>query len=76
MLRGISDQELKELIRALARGADLELSDERIDVVLPQFKTQMEWWERLKSFRLPLEAEPSIVFQLRRRAPRKKKRSR
>lgn len=76
MLRGVSDQELKDLIRALARGADLELSDERIEVMLPQFKTQMEWWETLKSFRLPMEAEPSIVFQLPHRAPRKKKRSR
>lgn len=72
MLRGISDQELKEIIRTLARAADLDLSDERIEAVLPQFKSQMEWIETLKSFRLPLEAEPAIVFQPKRRAPKKK----
>lgn len=72
MLRDISDQELKEIIRTLARAADLDLSDERIEKVLPQFKTQMEWIETLKSFRLSLEAEPAVVFQIERRAPKKK----
>lgn len=70
MLRDMSDQELKEIIRALARGADILLADERIAVMLPQFKQQLEWLATLQSFRLPLEAEPSIVFQHRRRAPR------
>lgn len=76
MLRGLSDQELKEVIRVLARGADLDLSEERIEVMLPQFKQQLEWLDRLKSFRLPIEAEPSIVFRLRPRGSRKKKRPR
>ncbi|MBI2361217.1 MAG: hypothetical protein HYV04_20315 [Deltaproteobacteria bacterium] len=75
MLRDISDQELKEIIRTLARGVDLDLSEERIEVMLPQFKQQLSWLETLKSFRLPLEAEPSIIFQLRPHLPRKKKRS-
>jgi hypothetical protein len=76
MLKDMSDQELKALIRELARGADLELTDERIDIVLPQFKQQLAWLETLQSFRLPLEAEPSMVFRHRRRASKKKSRPR
>lgn len=76
MPKDLPDQELKALIRELARGADLALTDERVDIVLPQFKQQLAWLETLQSFRLPLEAEPSIVFRHRRRAPKRKGRSR
>ncbi|MFQ5852915.1 MAG: hypothetical protein ACE5JU_20335 [Candidatus Binatia bacterium] len=67
MLKDSSDEELKEIIRNLAKAADLNLSEERIEIVLPQFKTQLGWIDSLKAFKLSVEAEPSHVFKLKKR---------
>lgn len=72
-LQNMQDHELKALIRELARGADLAVTDERSEIMLPQFKQHLEWLETLQSFRLPLEAQPSMIFQHRPQAPKKKK---
>jgi hypothetical protein len=64
MLKDASDQEIKDTIRTLAKAVGLSLSEERIEVVLPQFKANLEYIATVDAFELPLEAEPSTIFQL------------
>lgn len=67
MLKDLSDEEAKELIRNLARLAGFDLSEDRISVILPQFKIQLRWIDTLDAFKLELETEPAPIFQLRKR---------
>lgn len=65
MRKETSDKELKEIIRNLAKVADVNLNEERIQLVLPAFKAQLEWVDTLNAFELPTEGEPSSIFQLK-----------
>lgn len=65
MTKGVSDEELKAAIHHLCKVADLGLDEERIQLVVPAFRAQLEWMDTLNTFELPLEAEPTPIFQLR-----------
>jgi hypothetical protein len=59
----LSDSELKELIKQLARAVGLDLTDERVERDLVAFKTHLAAIERIRSVDLPLEAEPFVKLQ-------------
>lgn len=69
MLRNAPDHELKELMRQLAKVAGLNLTEDRIENDLPQFRVQLGWIETLDSFHVALESEPSPATRLE---PRRK----
>ena len=73
MLRNASDNELRDLMRHLAKVAGLNLPEERIAADLPQFRVQSGWIETLNAFHLPLESEPSPTIRLEPRRPSGKK---
>ena len=59
----LSDSELKELIKQLARAVGLDLTDERVERDLVAFKTHLAAIERIRSIALPIEAEPFVKLQ-------------
>ena len=59
----MSDAELKELIKQLARSAGLELTDDRVERDLVAFKSNLAAIERIRSVALPIEAEPFITLK-------------
>lgn len=65
MLRNAPDDEIKDLMRQLSKVAGLNLTEERIENDLPQFRVQLGWIETLNSFHLPLESQPSPATHLR-----------
>lgn len=65
MRKEMADEEIKEIIRDLCKVADLGLDEERIQLVVPAFRAQLEWVDTLNTFELALEAEPTPIFQLR-----------
>ncbi len=67
MYKKMSEEELKEIIRRLGKIADLSISEERIQILLPAFRAQLEWISTLNAFELPVEAEPSPIFRLKKR---------
>lgn len=67
MYKEMSEEELKEIIRGLGKIADLSISEERIQILFPAFRAQLEWISTLNAFKLPMEAEPSSIFQLKKR---------
>jgi len=73
MLRNAPDNELKSLMRHLAKVAGLNLTEARIENDLPQFRVQMGWIETLNAFHLPLESQPSPATRLEPRRQKAKK---
>lgn len=73
MLKNAPDDELKSLMRHLAKTAGLNLSEERIHSGLPQFRVQLGWIQTLNAFHLPLESEPGPVMRLEASPPGVKK---
>ena len=59
----LSDSELKELIKQLARAVGLDLTDERAERDLVAFKTHLAAIERIRSVDLPIEAEPFVTLK-------------
>ena len=59
----LTDGELKQLMKQLARVQGLDLSDARVDSDLPAFKGHLAANDRIRAVPLPLEAEP--FFRLR-----------
>ena len=54
----LSDAEIKELMKLLARAADLNLTDERVERDLPAYKGHLAAIERIRTVTLPVEMEP------------------
>jgi hypothetical protein len=59
----LSDAELKQLMKQLARAAGLELSDDRVDRDLVAYKGHLAAMERIRSVPLAIEAEPFISLK-------------
>jgi hypothetical protein len=59
----LSDGELKDLIKQLARTVGLELTDDRVERDLVAFKTHLAAIERIRSVALPIEAEPFVTLK-------------
>jgi hypothetical protein len=61
----LTDAELKQLMKQLARAQGLDLSDERVDRDLVAYKGHLTASDRIRAVALPLEAEP--FFRLKSR---------
>jgi hypothetical protein len=57
----LTDAQLKELMKQLSRVAGVELTDERIERDLVAYKGHLAAIERIRSVKLPIEAEPFAV---------------
>ena len=59
----LTDAELKQLMKQLARVEGLDLSDERVDLDLVAFKGHLAAHERIRAVPLPIEAEPFVKLK-------------
>ena len=59
----LTDAELKQLMKQLARVGGLNLSDERIDQDLVAFKGQIAANDKIRAVPLPVEAEPFVKLK-------------
>ena len=60
----MTDEQLKEAIRTKARMTGLNLSEERIDMILPAFKGDLAAIDSCRGFELAVEDEPSMIYRL------------
>ena len=65
MAVSMTDAELKEAMKHIAKVAGLNLSDERIERDLAAFKGHLAAIEKIRSIDLPIEAEPVHTFRLK-----------
>ena len=54
----LTDAELKQLMKQLARIQGLDLTDDRVDRDLVAYKAHLAAHEKIRAVPLPLEAEP------------------
>jgi hypothetical protein len=55
----------KEVLKALASANDVNIPEERLDVVLKQYQDYLKILEKLDSLPLAQESEPEIIYTLR-----------
>ena len=65
MHNDMTDDELKQLMRAASKIAGLQLSEERINIGLQAFKAQLDAIDAVYSVELALEDEPVTAFRLK-----------
>jgi hypothetical protein len=61
----MTDQQIKDLMRAIAVANGRPLSDERIDADLPAYKGFLLALERMEAYTFAQEDEPAFHFSLR-----------
>ena len=66
MPSNLTDAELKQAMKVLARMAGLNLSDERIDLDLAAYKGHLAAIDAIRTVDLPVEAEPATMVVLKR----------
>lgn len=64
----MTDGELKQVMKQLAKVAGLDLSDERVERDLVAYKGHLAAIEKIRTVDLPIEAEPAQQFVLKRQA--------
>jgi hypothetical protein len=64
MHKGMSDDELKEAMKVMAKFSGVNLSPDRIDADLPAFKNFMSDYDALRNVKLAVEDESAIVLRL------------
>ena len=57
----------KETVKALAAANGVDIPDERIDAVFKQYQDYLKILARLDSLPLAREAEPEIIYSLRKK---------
>ena len=60
----MTDQEIKDMMRAIAKANGRPLSEERIDADLPAYKNFLLALERLDAYTFAVEDEPAFHFSL------------
>ena len=60
----MTDQEIKELMRAIATANGRPLSEERIEADLPAYKGFLLALERMERYNFAVEDEPAFHFSL------------
>ena len=65
MHKGMSDDELKEAMKVMAKFSGINLSQERIDLDLPAFKNFMSDYDAIRGVTLAVEDEPMMVLRLK-----------
>jgi hypothetical protein len=58
-----NDAELKQVMKLLSRIGGLDLSDERVDRDLVAYKGHLAADEKVRTVRLPIEAEPFVKLK-------------
>ncbi|MGH7775259.1 MAG: hypothetical protein ACREQA_23780 [Candidatus Binatia bacterium] len=71
MHKAMTDQELKETMKTIAKVAGLNLTDERIDRALPAFKNFLSDFDAIKNVELAVEDESSMIFRLKKQPAKK-----
>ena len=61
---GNADEEIKDLMRAIAKANGRPLSEERIETDLPAYKGFLQAIRRLDAYKFALEDEPAFHFSL------------
>jgi hypothetical protein len=59
----LTDSELKQLMKQLARVQGLDLTDERVERDLVAYTAHLAANEKIRAVRLPLEAEPFVTLK-------------
>jgi hypothetical protein len=59
----LTDAELKQLMKQLARVHGLDLTDERVESDLVAYKGHLAANEKIRAVPLPLEAEPIVKLK-------------
>jgi hypothetical protein len=59
----LTDAELTQLMKQLARVQGLDLTDERVDADLVAYKGHLAANEKIRAVPLPLEAEPFVKLK-------------
>ncbi len=70
MHKGMSDDEIKEAIKIMAKFSGVNLSQERIDRDLPAFKNFMSDFDAVRSVKLAVEDEPAMILRLKKGQPK------
>ena len=65
----MTDQEIKEIMRAIAKANGRPLSEERIEADFPAYKNFLLAIERIDRHVFAVEDEPAFAFSLRTLAP-------
>ena len=60
----MSDQEIKDVMKAIARANGRPLSDDRIEADLPAYKGYLAAIEKLTAYNFAVEDEPAFHFSL------------
>jgi hypothetical protein len=66
----MSDQEIKEIMKAIARANGRPLTDERVEADLPAYKGHLAAIDRLNAYQFKVEDEPAFHFELKPQAGR------
>jgi hypothetical protein len=61
----MTDQQIKDLMRAIAIANGRPLTEERIDADLPAYKGFLLALERMEAYTFAVEDEPAFHFSLR-----------
>ena len=69
----MSNDEIKELMRAIAKANGRPLTEERVEADLPAYKNFLLAMERVDSYNFALEDEPAFHFSLHPAAPKRAK---
>lgn len=72
-LNEMTDQDIKDIMKAIAKANGRPLSDERIEIDLPAYKNYLAAIERLSAFQFAVEDEPAFHFSYKRRAASERK---
>jgi hypothetical protein len=59
-----SDDDLRAMIRTLSQVEGINLSDERVDLVLPSYRNLLANVQALEAVSLPVEIESAHIFDL------------
>jgi hypothetical protein len=70
MHKEMTDQEVKESMRSIAKVAGLKLSEERIERSLPVLKNFLSDVDSISTVNLTVEDEPSTIFRSKKRPQR------
>ena len=65
----MTDQEIKDVMRAIAKANGRPLSEERLQADLPAYKGFLLALERMESYSFAVEDEPAFHFSLQPQAP-------
>jgi hypothetical protein len=61
----MTDQDIKDMMKAIAKANGRPLSDDRVEADLPAYKNYLAAIERLSAYEFAVEDEPAFHFSLK-----------